>query len=339
VQFRSAAFAYDGDAPVSLDRALKQHFEGASWNDVRRLIESGKVSVNAACVRDARALVHQGATIQLQMNAPRERPGTALADDFVLHVDRDVVVVRKPAGISSIIHEEEPDSTEQAVVRWLAAREGRASTPLGVVHRLDKVTSGVMVFARNQRAKQFLKDQFRAHDVGRHYLAVVSGQPESQKIESRIVRDRGDGLRGSTRQSNLGRFAATHVRVLERLRGCCLIQCRLETGRTHQIRIHLSELGHPIVGEPLYAKGPSGAFIDYSRVLLHAAHLAFEHPGHRGHLSFDDPAPPEFEAFVQSRRPSAEAPRSEGRSIAAPRGKASSPAPRPSGNPRRRPRA
>lgn len=301
-RFTSQSFVCELSEPTALDRVLKQRFAGSSWNEVRRLIETGKIAVNRVCVRQPRTMVAPGDELELQMNAPRERTASAQTDDFVLHVDRDVVVVRKPAGLSSIVHEGETDSTEQMLMRWLTAREGRQSPPLGIVHRLDKVTSGVMVFARNQRAKQFLKEQFRAHSVGRHYFAVAHGQLRDREIESRLVRNRGDGLRGSTRQANMGRYAATHVQVVEELQGCCLVKCRLETGRTHQIRIHLAELGHPLVGEPVYTKGLKGPFIECERVLLHAARLSFEHPAHRGHLSFDDPLPAAFEQFVQRRR-------------------------------------
>ena len=122
------------------------------------------------------------------------------------------------------------------------------------MHRLDRDTSGLLVFARTAEAQQHLEHQFRTHSTRRRYLAVVRGAVESQTIESRLVRDRGDGRRGSTTLPNVGRRAVTHVRAVERLGDYTLIECRLETGRTHQIRIHLSELGHPLCGDKVYGQ-------------------------------------------------------------------------------------
>jgi 23S rRNA pseudouridine1911/1915/1917 synthase len=302
VEFKSESFELQVQGSERIDKALKRHYAAASWSEVRRLIESGKVFVGETCVRALDAQVRPGDQVRIQMTAPRAKAGRVEGDALVVYHDAQCVVVRKPEGISSIDHEGEDTSVEQLVQKWLAAREGKRGAPLGIVHRLDKVTSGLMVFARTPVAKAFLKDQFRAHSVGRQYLALANGHPFAGTLEFRLVRDRGDGLRGVTSDPKQGRYSATHVRVLERLRDCSLVQCKLETGRTHQIRIHLAHIGHPVVGEPVYCKGIERPLLVASRVMLHAATLSFDHPGHRGRLAFEEPLPPAFNAFIERQR-------------------------------------
>jgi 23S rRNA pseudouridine1911/1915/1917 synthase len=236
------------------------------------------------------------------MTAPRPKPGFMAASEYVLFCDRDVVVVRKPAGISSIEHEDEPTSLAQELREWLSRHEKRSSRPLDVVHRLDKVTSGVMVFARNPAAQLDLKEQFRAHTTGRHYIAVAHGRVHDATLSFRLVRNRGDGLRGVTNDPNLGRHSVTHVVAREVLPRCTVVQCRLETGRTHQIRIHLAHTGHPVVGDALYGRDHAGPTIESPRTLLHAASLSFTHPRDRRRLEFEDPLPEDFEAVIQRER-------------------------------------
>ena len=150
------------------------------------------------------------------------------------------------------------------------------------VHRLDKDTSGLVVFARTVEAERHLGQQFRAHTIERQYLAVVRGQAQPGRIESWLVRDRGDGRRGSSAAPGEGQRAITNVDVVEALGDYTLVECRLETGRTHQVRIHLGETGTPLCGEriydrPLHGKPlPDGSGI--RRVALHAALLGFQHP-------------------------------------------------------------
>jgi 23S rRNA pseudouridine1911/1915/1917 synthase len=300
-RFSSESFESQSAEALPLDRVLKLRYPEASWNEVRRLITSGKVSVGDKRITDGRTLVAAGTQLKIAMTTPRALPGT-VDDKLVVFCDGHVVVVRKPEGISSIIHEIEPTSVEQQVRDWLSVKEKRRVAPLGIVHRLDKVTSGVMVFARNPAAKAFLKDQFRAHTVGRTYLAIVHGHVREGRLAFRIVRDRGDGLRGVTQDPRYGSFSATNIEVVEPMERCSLIRCRLETGRTHQIRIHLSYILHPIVGEPLYTAGYAGTLLQAPRVMLHAATLSFEHPAHRGRMSFDEPLPSNFEQFLARER-------------------------------------
>jgi 23S rRNA pseudouridine1911/1915/1917 synthase len=242
-------------------------------------------------------------------------------DVEIRFLDPQVVVVEKPAGVTSVRHAEEQHwpqrrkqfqpTLEEIIPRILAKRQGIKSRrggllPVRPVHRLDRETSGLMVFARTVPAERSLIQQFRQHTVRRRYLAIVQGSVAARTIETSLVRDRGDGRRGSTTQPGVGKRAVTHVRPLEQLDGYTLIECRLETGRTHQIRIHLAELGHPVCGEKIYhqprfgkpAADRSGA----PRLALHAAELGFRHPASNEQLQFKTPLPSDLEALLERLR-------------------------------------
>jgi 23S rRNA pseudouridine1911/1915/1917 synthase len=283
-----------------------------TWGRARDLVRRGKISVDGRTVTSPTLRVRAGATIALELAARDPRAAAEeLPPDAIVFVDPHIVVVDKPAGVStvpfdaagmgaSIARRPHPRSGEevtldQRVRSALARRErarGRGGPPpeVGIVHRLDKETSGLLVFTRSWAAKKSLSQAFRAHSVHRRYLALVHGAPASGAIVSHFVEDRGDGLRGSVehrrgRKRAIGdertQRAVTHVEVVERYGGatpCALVACRLETGRTHQIRIHLAEAGHPVLGERVYVRGHPGPLVPAPRVMLHAAELGFDHP-------------------------------------------------------------
>jgi 23S rRNA pseudouridine1911/1915/1917 synthase len=166
------------------------------------------------------------------------------------------------------------------------------------VHRIDKETSGLLAFAKTKLAERELQTLFRAHEIERTYLCAVHGTLTDRRIESRLVTDRGDGLRGSTRHPGQGKRAVTHVHVVEQLERACLCEVRLETGKTHQIRIHLAENGHPLVGERVYIRDWLKKGLEplpAERLLLHAATLGFAHPVGKQLVRLTSPLPPEFE--------------------------------------------
>jgi 23S rRNA pseudouridine1911/1915/1917 synthase len=295
--FRDAEFVLSAEeAPCALDRALRTQHAGASWSAVRSLVATGKVFVDGVLESEPSRRIEAGTRIAIRMRSSRRSaPRVQL-----LHVDREVVVVAKPAGISTVPFElkesesksgRRPPPAEPLVLSELVASElksrGGSQAPLGIVHRLDKDTSGVLVFARTLPAKRALKQQFRVHSIERRYLALVHGQLESRTISSRLVKNRGDGLRGSTRDPNLGRMATTHVKVLERFANASFVECRLETGRTHQIRIHLSEHGNSVLGERVYVRDYSGPKVPAPRLMLHAAVLGFSLPSSGAPLRFE----------------------------------------------------
>ena len=277
-----------GKGAAPLDRLLREQHPGASWAEVRRLIETGKVSVDGAVQRETVLRVAAGALVELRMAAARLREGPRLPAGAIVHVDAHVVVVQKPTGISTVPYDENETGTLDELTR---AELGRREAPLGIVHRIDKETSGLVLFARSLAAKLDLKNQFRVHSVRRRYRAIAHGVVADRTIFSRLIQDRGDGRRGSTNNPKLGREATTHVFFREALAGATFIECRLETGRTHQIRIHLSEAGHPLVGERVYDRNNPHALIAAPRLMLHALQLGFRHPVTNQELDFEQPLP------------------------------------------------
>jgi 23S rRNA pseudouridine1911/1915/1917 synthase len=296
---RTEAATVDGP----LDRTLRAIYPGSSWGSVRKLIETGKVSVDGEVTRDPVRAVRRGSTVAVSMRARRPRSGETLPKTAFVLVDAHVVVVKKPAGVSTVPFDEtETDTLVDRVHKALKALTKANTAPPGIVHRLDKETSGLIVFARTLAAKRELKQQFRVHSVHRRYVAIAHGYVKAQSVSARLVRDRGDGRRGSTANPTLGRDSVTHVGVLERLDGATLVECRLETGRTHQIRIHLGELGHPLVGERLYLKDFAGTLIGAPRLMLHARELGFTHPATGQALRFEDPMPDDMRLVLESLR-------------------------------------
>ena len=245
----------------------------------------------------------------------RSFPTGPLAESAIVFYDQDVVVVDKPAGMLSVADEPGNKDTLVDYARTLLRRMGGrgVDAKLGVVHRLDRDTSGLMMFARTAQAKRTLAAQFRDHTIDRVYHAIAHGAVAATRVETYLVLDRGDGLRGSLGYGHFrrpkgeapveARRSITHVRPIERLTGATLVECRLETGRQHQIRIHMSELGHPLVGERVYIRDYAGPKIEAMRPMLHARTLGFVHPRTAERISFDREPPADFQAMLESLRP------------------------------------
>ncbi len=296
---------------MRLDKAVKVHFN-LPWIKARAWIDSGKVFINGSLNSAQDHKVGAGDRIELRMSAPRVLPKTALDPKEVRMFDVDIVIVNKPAGMMTVPHHssEETETLDRLTLDYLRSQDKgskRNRSSLGVVHRIDKETSGLIVFARNFAAQQSLSQQFRAHSIERKYFAIVHGRIKTQTIRSRLARDAGSGVRGSVPEGKLndageefGRVAVTHVEVVERLEGATLVACRIETGRTHQIRIHLSEAGHPIVGEQVYIRKFKEEVIPAYRVMLHAAELGFQHPRSRESVSWTQPLPKDFKNRLRS---------------------------------------
>ncbi len=287
---------------------------GAAWSRARALCTDGRVTVDGQRCLDPAARVPPGAVVAVQEHAPRIRTGP-LAQIAIVFSDRDLVVVDKPAGMLSVADEAGNKDTLADHLRTLLRRisGGGAEPKLGVVHRLDKDTSGVMMFARTADAKRVLAAQFRAHEVDRIYHAIAHGDVAATRVDSYLVLDRGDGLRGS--HGHFRRSAAdpppdarrsiTHIAPIEALAGATLIECRLETGRQHQIRIHLAELCHPLVGERVYIRDYAGMKIDATRPMLHARTLGFVHPRTGERMAFEREPPDDFRTMIGALRAAA----------------------------------
>jgi 23S rRNA pseudouridine1911/1915/1917 synthase len=279
---------------------------GEPWSTVKRWVERGKVAVDGAVVTAVDHRVRAGAAVTLSLAAPR--PLDPAREAVIVHDDPHVVVIDKPAGVSSVPFEARETGTAMDLIRgaWRRAGKKATETPLHVVHRIDRATSGLLMFAKSKRAELGLAAQLRAHTCERMYLCVAHGAVTPGRIESMLVADRGDGLRGSARHAGQGKRAVTHVAVREALRGATLCEVRLETGKTHQIRIHLAERGHPLVGETVYIRDfleRGGVAIPSSRLLLHAATLGFAHPISGEPLRFEAPLPADFEKVLASLHP------------------------------------
>jgi 23S rRNA pseudouridine1911/1915/1917 synthase len=292
-----------------------------SWGEARKLVERGKVFVDDQQTTDGLRRLRAGQEIHLEHRAPRLDTAQRLPDDAIVYLDNHLVVVFKPAGISTVPFDGSPGGSpqgkssrewtlEEGVRTLLSERspKGQRSVrpSVGVVHRIDKETSGLLVFARTWLGKQALASQFRAHTVHRRYMALVHGTPREGEYRSHIVEDRGDGFRGSVecmrnpKRGAQGQLAITHVAMIERLGNTSLIECRLETGRTHQIRVHLSEAGCPLLGDRVYSKDyrKVASVIPAPRLMLHAKELGFVHPKTELPVQFDSELPQDMQDTI-----------------------------------------
>lgn len=313
-----AADPRDGAHPVAaadlggmpwdrLDRVLKRLRPTFSWSQLRDLVARGKVALDGVPCRDDSQQVRAGQQLEVRMSGFQGAPGAmpaavpvpALDDACIVHLDRHVVVVDKPAGLNTVPWEDQPDALDARLAARLGTRPG---VGVRVVHRLDRDTSGLLVFARTEEAEGRLAHQLRRHAMHRRYLALAHGRVEPRTIRSFLADDRGDGLRGSVANPRLGKEAVTHVEVVEHLAAATLVACRLETGRTHQIRIHLAEAGHMLLGERGYVREHRGTALSAPRILLHAAELGFVHPEHGNELRFACALPADFTAALDSLR-------------------------------------
>ena len=308
-----------------LDRFLADALPELSRSRLQQLIAAGDVAQGSAVATDANARVKSGDSYAVRLPPPV--PAAPVAQDIpltIVHEDDDLIVIDKPAGLVMHPAAGNPDGT---LVNALIAHCGVSLSGLGgearpgIVHRLDKDTSGLVVAAKNERAMHSLAGQFSHHTVERAYNAVVWGAPRlSQgKIEGDIGRNPFDRKRMAVLRGG-GKPARTNYAVLERYGDsdrpfASLVECRLETGRTHQIRVHLAHIGHPLIGDPAYGrarKAPRGktpaeveAFVaveNFPRQALHAFLLGFKHPTSQKRLRFESAWPADFAGLVACMR-------------------------------------
>lgn len=301
-------------AGARLDRFLADALGSLSRSRVKALIEEGRASRDGTTTTDPSETVREGATYALDIPAPAPATPAAQAMPLViLHEDADLIVLDKPAGL--VVHPA-PGNPDGTLVNAILAHAGDDLTGIGdekrpgIVHRLDKDTSGVMVVAKTARAHHALSAAFAARDLEREYLALVWGVPSplEGEIEAPIGRHPTDRKRMAVVPR--GKPALTRYRV-ERAFGtaAALLRLRLATGRTHQIRVHCMQIGHPVVGDPLYLRrvpGPSqtlpaalrGALLGFPRQALHAESLGFRHPADGRDMAFRAEVPEDFRGLI-----------------------------------------
>ncbi|XBQ16535.1 MAG: RluA family pseudouridine synthase [Oceanicaulis sp.] len=314
------------DAGERLDRFLAAAFEDLSRSRCKALVEAGALSVDGEALTDPSAKVKAGAVYTL--DEPDPEPAEPRAEDIpltVLFEDEDLIVIDKAAGMT--VHPAAGNWTGTLVNALLhhcadsLSGIGGVQRP-GIVHRLDKDTSGVMVVAKSDRAHQGLAARFADHDVERAYLAIVRGgpKPKAGRIETRLVRSSYDRKKFAVAEdpdSKAGKIAITNYEVLKSYGQepgasvgtpvASLVECRLETGRTHQIRVHMAHMGAPLLGDPVYGRGRSSPLIridkdrtfrDFRRQALHAAILGFEHPVTGEPLRFETEPPKDMQRLI-----------------------------------------
>lgn len=263
----------------------------------REAVEKGQVTVDGQVVWEPGRDVAEGARVVWDANRPaRPRPRFSLP---VLHVDDAVLVVDKPAGLLTVPSGPGRRDEDSVVVRLQEEAKGLGGRRayVGLVHRLDRDTSGALAFARTPSARAALKALFRAHRIDRHYLALVGGEParDAGDIDLPLAEAYEAGRRHVARPGEEAREALTRYRVRERFRGAALLEVRLETGRQHQVRVHLAHLGHPLLGDPVYGgTGRTPRSLAAPRQMLHAWRLGFDHPDGVGRVAVDAPLPPDF---------------------------------------------
>ena len=297
--------------------------------DVRRWLRQRRVYVAGVPCGDSSRRLQPGQRLEVRppdapMKSPKRPPPAPHAfgspiEPVLVYSDAHIVVVDKPPSLTTMRHAEDVAEFGRHAWRYLPStladlvpglmQKGRHGGPVHAraVHRLDKDTSGLVVFARTVEAERNLGGQFRAHSTDRLYLAMVRGKARDGRIESVLVRDRGDGRRGSTADPTAdGQRAVTHVRVVEDLGDFALVECQLETGRTHQVRIHLGEAGAPLCGERLYDRpvhgrpAPDGS--GAKRICLHAATLGFNHPATGERVRWTSPLPKDMHGLLEGMR-------------------------------------
>ena len=294
------------------DQALAEMFPEFSRSRLTEWIKSGDALLNGELSKPKSA-VNGGETVTLA--AKQQIETDAVAEDIplaVLYADADVLVVDKPAGL--VVHPGAGNARGTLVNALLHYDAALANLPrAGIVHRLDKDTSGLMVVARSLRAHASLIEQLSSRAVHRQYVAVVQGpMVAGNTVDAPIDRHPRDRIRMAVAKEGAGREAITHYRVREKFRAHTLVECRLETGRTHQIRVHMAYVKHPLVGDPLYGgsfKLPKAATEElvaalrgFRRQALHAEKLSFVHPVSGETLAFESPLPADMVALIDTLR-------------------------------------
>ncbi|MCB4859966.1 RluA family pseudouridine synthase [Sphingobium sp. PNB] len=303
----------EAQAGMRLDKALAELVPDLSRERLKALIVEGQVTEDpgkgGARSPNPSMKVAAGQAFAIALPPPVE--AEAVAQDIplvVVHEDADLIVIDKPAGL--VVHPAAGNLDGTLVNALLHHCQGQLSgiggvARPGIVHRIDKDTSGLLVVAKSDRAHEGLAQQFKAHSIDRLYAAIVYGvpQPATGTIDTWIGRSDADRKKMAVHREGRGKHAVTHYRTMERLRGAAMVECRLETGRTHQVRVHMAHLGHPLIGDPVYGRERKGfksilETLGFERQALHAKRLGFIHPLTGEALSFDSKLPVDMQELL-----------------------------------------
>jgi len=292
-----------------LDKALAEA-SGLSRERVKALLGEGRVRL--AGMPAAQASLKAAVGTRFEIHVPAAAPAEAAAQDIplaIVHEDADLIVVDKPAGL--VVHPAAGNLDGTLVNALLHHCAGQLSgiggvARPGIVHRIDKDTSGLLVVAKTDAAHEGLARQFADHSLERVYSAVTAGvpQPLSGTVRGAIARSATNRKKMALVEDGRGKHAVTHYRVIEPLSGAALVECRLETGRTHQVRVHLASIGHPLLGDPVYGRTPPRlrpvlAGLGFHRQALHAGVLGFVHPVSGTALRFESPVPKDMRELLR----------------------------------------
>lgn len=296
-----------------LDAALAAAVPGLSRARAQMLLAENSLLIDGYAVNDGSSRKFAGKPFTLTVPAPRA--DKAQAQDIDLNVvfeDDHIVIVDKPAGL--VVHPAAGHADGTLVNALLHHCKGRLSgiggvQRPGIVHRIDKDTSGLLVIAKSDAAHEGLAKQFANHDIERRYLAVVSGipAPPAGTVRTQIGRSTLNRKKMAVLSEHKGKHAVTHFKTLDTFKNAALVECRLETGRTHQVRVHMAHIGHPLIGDPTYSNrqnpykiGPNLSKFD--RQALHAASLGFIHPISGETLRFDSSLPEDMQLLLSALR-------------------------------------
>jgi 23S rRNA pseudouridine1911/1915/1917 synthase len=295
-----------------LDRALAAAVPTLSRERLKALISSGRVmGPTGTPVRDPAAKAIAGGAYAVEVPAPEAAHN--VAQDIALeivHEDEHLLVVDKPAGM--VVHPAAGNFDGTLVNALLHHCAGRLSgiggvARPGIVHRIDKDTSGLLVVAKTDRAHEGLAAQFARHSIDRRYQLVVSGMPNPSRgsVDAALARSSANRQKMAVVEAGRGKRAVTHYSVVRPLYESALVECRLETGRTHQVRVHMTSLGHPLLGDPVYGRTRTAhrellKKLGFARQALHAAELGFIHPVSRENLSFKSAVPSDMQELLSA---------------------------------------
>jgi 23S rRNA pseudouridine1911/1915/1917 synthase len=304
----------NGAAGLRLDRALAEALPSLSRERLKSLIKGGRVvDASGTILWDPSAKAAAPGTIKVHL--PAALPTHNVAQDMELVIafeDEHLIVVDKPAGM--VVHPAAGNFDGTMVNALLHHCAGQLSgvggvARPGIVHRIDKDTSGLIVAAKHDRAHEGLAKQFAAHSIDRRYLAIATGRPMpvNGTIDAALGRSNTNRKKMAVVAADRGKRAVTHYRTIEPLQHASLVECRLETGRTHQVRVHMAHIGHPLVGDPVYgrARKPLSDILkarNFVRQALHAAHLGFIHPVTGNSIALDSILPADMRELIDELR-------------------------------------